>query len=139
MMTGAHNTLLASTFAILLALVGAAPPALAQQEGDDTKPPWILEMAPKGGLDDDDREAVATFLADHAGAYQAAPTEIALQVRKLRQWTKTCEPYAKAVPPRLERQLTDVRKGTFRVIFDRALIVVDSDTGHVIDRVEARR
>jgi hypothetical protein len=132
-----RKTRLAGILAVLLAVLGAAAPSWAQDS--ETKPLRIFEVAPKGGLDDNDRNIAGDFLAARGGTFPAAPRDLAIQVRSLGRWTPACAEHAQPVPNKLKVRLSPVPDGTFRVIFDRALVVIDEDTGQVIDRVEAKR
>ena len=136
-MIGRRKARFAASVAVVFALIGATPPVRAQDEAP--KPFRLIEVAPKGGLDDGDRKVAAEFLTAHASAFPSAPGELAYQVRSVRQWSQACAPFAQRVPSQLRRQLSQVPEGTFRVIFDGALLVVASDTGRVIDRVEPER
>lgn len=122
---------------VFLAATGLAGTARAQ-DPDEVKPTYIIPSPTKGGLCSEDRETVADFLAENHSKLRAAPRELAELLEATNIWTERYTEYAQPVPRRLERQLAPSPEGTYRLIFDRALFVISTETGRVITRVDAR-
>ena len=121
---------------VALALLAAAP-ALAQDPREGAKQTYVLELAPKSGLSARDREIARAFLAERASRFPEAPEALAAQLNRSRRWSSEFLPYAQSVPRRLERQLSPPAEGTFRIIFDRTLLLVRAENGAILDRVDA--
>lgn len=122
---------------VFLAATGLGGTARAQ-DSDDVKPTYVIPSSTKGGLCSEDRDTVADFLAENHSKFRAAPRELVELLEATHIWTEQYSEYAQPVPRRLERQLQPSPEGTHRLIFDRALFVISSDSGRVLTRVDAR-
>jgi hypothetical protein len=130
----ALNVVVGIALAAIVALPGVA---IAQ---DDPKPSdFFIESVCKSGLTKDDREIAAEFLAERGGQLRSAPPELVAALRASGLWSpEIYGQYGAEVPARLARRLSAPKDGTFRIIFDRTLLVVSSKSGKVIETVRAR-
>lgn len=113
----------------------ATPSASGQDE--DEKRTFALTCVPKGGLTGDDRAVVAEYLAENGDDLPKAPRAVAEMVKVTRLWTSECAEHAMRLPRKLTKLLSSPPDGTERFLFDRALIVVDTNSGRILARVEA--
>lgn len=113
--------------------------ALAAPQRDDEKRTFAVSCVPKGGLTEEDRELAAEYLAENRDEMPAAPRTVASIAKATRLWTRECAESALPVPKKLTKLLSTPPDGTARFIFDRALVVVDTDSNRILARVEADR
>ena len=111
--------------------------ALAAPQREDEKRTFAVSCVPKGGLTEEDRELAAEYLAENRDELPAAPRTVASIARATRLWTRDCADAAQPVPKKLAKLLSAPPDGTARFIFDRALVVVDTDSNRILARVEA--
>lgn len=124
--------------AALLAGIAIAPATTkAAPQRDDEKRTFAVSCVPKGGLTEEDREIAAEYLAENRDDLPAAPRAVAGIAKATRLWTRDCEDAAQPVPKKLAKQLSTPADGTARFLFDRALVVVDTDSNRILARVEA--
>ncbi len=121
---------------VFLAATGLAGTVRAQ-DPDDVKPTYIIPSPTKGGLCSEDRETVEDFLAENHSKLRAAPRELVALLEATGVWTEQYSEYAQPVPRRLDRKLSPSPEGTYRLIFDRALYVINAESGRVLTRVDA--
>jgi hypothetical protein len=125
--------------ALATVLAGCAAPYALAQDQDDIKGTFLISSVPKGGLSAEDRQVVALYLAARPADLRPAPYELASRLAETRRWSEEYQRYAQPLPRRLDRVIAPPAEGTFRVVFDRAVLVVRAETGEVIDRVPASR
>jgi hypothetical protein len=123
---------------LAVAAVLALPGAAAAQ--DDPKPSdFFIESVCKSGLTKEDRDIASEFLAERGGQLRSAPPELVAALRASGLWSSELYgQYAAEVPARLARRLSAPKEGTFRIIFDRTLLVISAKTGKLIDTVRAK-
>lgn len=114
-----------------------APAATAATQDDDEKRTFALSCVPKGGLTGEDREVAAEYLAENIDELPRAPRAVAGIAKAAKLWTPECAEYAQPVPRKLAKLLSEPVEGTARFLFDRALVVVDTDSNRILSRVEA--
>jgi hypothetical protein len=124
------------TASIALAAALCAPGAAFGQD-DDPKGGGYLVSVCKRGLTKEDRAVAAEYLDDRASDFKAAPAELVTALELSKQWTPVFGPYAQQVPRPLARRLSPPAEGTFRVIFNRTLLVISADYGRVLDSCAA--
>ena len=136
-----RRTLILASLAIGLTALPAQVSGVARAapQDDDEKRTFALSCVPKGGLTDDDREIAAEYLSENRDDLPAAPRTVASVAKATRMWTRDCEAAAQPVPKKLAKLLSPPADGTARFLFDRALVVVDTDSNRILTRVEAER
>ena len=132
-------TIILAALAIGAAICAASTDVvvLASPQRDDEKRTFAVSSVPKGGLTEEDRELAAEYLADNRDELPAAPRTVASITQATRLWTRDCADAAQPVPKKLAKLLSTPPDGTARFIFDRALVVVDTDSNRILARVEA--
>ena len=120
-----------------LAIFVSAGDATAAPQRDDEKRTFAVSCVPKGGLTEEDREIAAEYLAENRDELTAAPRTVASIAKATRLWTRECADAAQPLPKKLAKLLSTPADGTARFLFDRALVVVDTDSNRILARVEA--
>jgi len=131
--------MLAVAMAGTAATCRAGAPAGDDDDDDDEKKTCVLSWVPKGSLSAEDRKLARSYLKDVRDDLKPAPASVSVAARTTRMWTPACAASARPVPKKLAEQLSRPSAGTSRYLFDRALVVVDTASGRIIDRVEAGR
>ena len=120
-----------------IAIGATAGGAKAAPQRDDEKRTFAVSCVPKGGLTEEDRDVAAEYLAENWDELPAAPRTVASIAKATRLWTRECADAAQPVPKKLAKLLSTPADGTARFLFDRALVVVDTDSNRILARVEA--
>jgi hypothetical protein len=121
--------------AVAAAALGLPAGAAAQDRSLDPKPQCAIAATPKDGLSKDDREIAARYLAENSRDLRGAPRALVTQLMESQVWTAAFGAFAQPVPRRLDRRLSAPAPNTLRVIFNGALLVVNTKTGRVVDWV----
>ena len=133
------NILAALAIGAALCAASTDPVALAAPQRDDEKRTFAVSCVPKGGLTEEDREHAAEYLAENRDELPAAPRTVASIARATGLWTRDCADAAQPIPKKLVKLLSTPPDGTARLLFDRALVVIDTDSNRILARVEAEK